>query len=289
LLFILCSLQIDFIRCSPIGIKILDDILGFDKAPCKFLSLSLTLHPLQEHFPEAVRYHNLSSKKEMKCPKQARVVVVIGQSNAANHVLSRTYINKKHLNYFNGKCYELKGSMLGATGKGVSIVPAIASKIESTLPYIFITAAWGGTSVLEWGATNSDLSKYVNKNLKQLQNAGHKLHAVIWLQGEDDNIRNTRPEEYILYFNKMKFQILEGLIDNDGVKFIVTQTTFCGMNGVNIKLRNAQKSLANDKNTFVTEGTDNILTNYRFDLCHLNIFGTEAIAKEISSILNSFN
>ena len=48
-----------------------------------------------------------------------------------------------------------------------------------------------------------------------------------------------------------------------------------------------QLQLGNDKNTYVTEVTDNLGMEYRYDKCHLNELGVEATAKEVSSVLNA--
>jgi hypothetical protein len=302
------SLQTLPIKCSTVGIKILDDILGFDDGgrQCeKFSSI-----PLYDLEPNSIidfidppkldrnpRYHKISLKNKVKCPESAQVILVAGQSNSANHVVSKKYANSQHVNYYDKKCYSLENPVLGATGHNDSVVPAIAAKLKSTSPYIFLTVGWGGTSIIEWGKENSGLSRNVNKNLRELNASGHNLHAVVWIQGESDNGRvqgeiiDDEHFDYAHYFNEMKDQMFEGLDNKGSVKFIVTQTSIC--NGPrDIKLNDIQKSLGRDKNTYVTMVTDSLDLNYRYDVgkgwagCHFNKFGTEEIAKEISSILN---
>ena len=74
----------------------------------------------------------------------------------------------------------------------------------------------------------------------------------------------------------MKSQILKGLKNKDDVKFIVTQTSICAIDqGRNKKLNAQQLQLGNDKNTYVTEVTDNLDQKYRYDGCHYNELGTE--------------
>ena len=68
-------------------------------------------------------------------------------------------------------------------------------------------------------------------------------------------------------------------------KFIVTQTSICGSNRDAI-LNTQQKELAEKGKTLVTNTTDNLDINYRFDNCHFNKFGTEKIASEISKKIN---
>jgi hypothetical protein len=51
-------------------------------------------------------------------------------------------------------------------------------------------------------------------------------------------------------------------------------------------LNSQQKKLAEKDKTLVTNTTDNLDINYRFDNCHFNKFGTEKIASEISKLIN---
>ena len=245
----------------------------------------LFLNILKQDFPENDRYHDLSSKTKIKCSKLAPVILVTGQSNSANHALSEKYENLSHLNYFNGKCYKLSNPVLGAEGNKQSVVPAIASKLQLSSKYIFLTTGWGGTSITSWGNDNSELSEYTNKNLKELNDLGHQLRAVIWIQGTADIHSGIN---YIFYFNKMKSQILKGLENKDDVKFIITKHSICDFDRIDNEINVQKKYLAKkEKNIFFTEVIGNLDSNYRYDGCHFNKFGTEEIAKEISSILNN--
>lgn len=67
-------------------------------------------------------------------------------------------------------------------------------------------------------------------------------------------------------------------------KFIITQTSICNSER-DILLNQQQKKLTEKGKVFVTEVTDSLDINYRFDNCHFNKFGTEMIAKEIASVI----
>ena len=93
--------------------------------------------------------------------------------------------------------------------------------------------------------------------------------------------------DYVKEFKLFQKNLLKGLDKNKikKLKYIITQTSICG----NIRdkvLNNQQKELANEQNITVTNITDNLDINYRFDNCHFNKFGTERIASEISKIIN---
>ena len=232
-------------------------------------------------------------RQKVPCPKSANVILVTGQSNSGNFLHSRKYENKLHVNYSNGSCYVLDNPVLGAQdakpfiGHDVfSIVPAIANKLASKLPYIFLATGWGGPIKL-WTQDESVLSNYTNNELKDLEKKGHSLSAVVWMQGESDSEMVEKKEmDYIHHFNKMKSNILRGLNSKQNVKFVITQSSKCFKNPRGKKLNAQQLQLGKDKNTYVTEVTDNLGSEYRWDNCHLNELGVEATAEEISSVLN---
>ena len=130
------------------------------------------------------------------------------------------------------------------------------------------------------------LVKYVKKNLKELLKK-HQLRYLIWIQGESDNNTDV---DYIKEFNIFRKNLLsdfsfEKLKD---IKWIITQTSICG-NERDYILNNQQKKLAERNKVYVTNVTDNLDINYRFDECHFNKFGTEEIANEIAKIINKHN
>ena len=207
------------------------------------------------------------------------------RTNISNYYNKSKSVISVAINYFNGKCYKLSNPVLGAEGNKQSVVPAIASKLQLSSKYIFLTTGWGGTSITSWGKDNSELSEYTNKNLKELNDLGHQLRAVIWIQGTADIHSGIN---YIFYFNKMKSQILKGLENKDDVKFIITKDSICDFGRMDNEINKQKKYLAKkEKNIFFTEVVGNLDSNYRYDGCHFNKFGTEEIAKEISSILNN--
>ena len=237
-------------------------------------------------FPSRERIQPIKYKKHINVTSNKDIIVLFGQSNSANSVISKEYSKSKHLNYFNKKFYPLSNPALGANGDKDSVAPAIAAKLQSKNPYIFLTNGWGGTSIYDWSHPNSMLVKYVKKNLKELLKK-HQLRYLIWIQGESDNNTDV---DYIKEFNIFRKNLLsdfsfEKLKD---IKWIITQTSICG-NERDYILNNQQKKLAERHKVYVTNVTDNLDINYRFDECHFNKFGTEEIANEIAKIINQHN
>ena len=237
-------------------------------------------------FPSSERIQSVKNKTQVDVSSKRDIIILFGQSNSANSVLSNKYSRSKHFNYFNKKFYFLSNPVLGANGDQDSVAPAIAAKLQSKKPYIFLTNGWGGTSIYDWSHPNSMLVKYVKRNLKDLLKI-HRLKYLIWIQGESDNNTDV---DYIKEFNIFRKNLLSGISNKQlqEAKWIITQTSICGSKRDHI-LNAQQKKLAQRDKVYVTKVTDSLDINYRFDDCHFNKFGTEEIANEISKIINKLN
>jgi len=280
----------EYVRCSTLGDKLFDDILGleFGNQKCREFvkknEKTETNNTNAHIYPKENRYSILEAKKEKVCPSNSDVIVVLGQSNSANHLIYDDYKKNDHLNYFNGNCYSLTDPVLGATGENQSIVPALSSKILSNKPIIFLTNGWSATSITEWSREDSELTSYANKNILEIAKKNN-LKYIIWIQGESDRHKNIDYKDHFLKFKKL---LLKNLTKEkkEHIKFIITQTSIC-RDIRDIKLNKHQKNLGKMKNFYTTEVTDNLDINYRYDGCHFNKFGVELITEEISKIINS--
>ena len=237
-------------------------------------------------FPSRERIQPDRNKTRVDVSSKRDIIILFGQSNSANSVLSNEYFRSKHLNYFNKKFYRLSNPVLGANGDKDSVAPAIAAKLKSKKPYIFLTNGWGGTSIYDWSHPNSMLVKYIKRNLKDLLKI-HRLKYLIWIQGESDNNTDV---DYIREFNIFRDNLFSGISNKQlqKAKWIITQTSICGNKRDHV-LNAQQKKLAQRDKVYITKVTDSLDINYRFDDCHFNKFGTEEIAIEISKIINKLN
>ena len=237
-------------------------------------------------FPSRERIQPDKNKTRVDVSSKRDIIILFGQSNSANSVLSNEYFRSKHLNYFNKKFYRLSNPVLGANGDKDSVAPAIAAKLKSKKPYIFLTNGWGGTSIYDWSHPNSMLVKYIKRNLKDLLKI-HRLKYLIWIQGESDNNTDV---DYIREFNIFRDNLFSGISNKQlqKAKWIITQTSICGNKRDHV-LNAQQKKLAQRDKVYITKVTDSLDINYRFDDCHFNKFGTEKIAIEISKIINKLN
>lgn len=258
-------------------------------------------YPAKWHYLHRNNSH--FKKKEVKCPENKNVILILGQSNAGNHVKSKYYNTEGLINFYLGKCYVLSEPVKGATGHLKSITSAIASKLINKKNYIFINNSWSGTTILDWASNrDSSLTLFSIKELKSIHSIGNTLKYVIWIQGESDsknfgnlNINQAPPfvqtygyeNYYFEAFKILKEKLTSSLQTND-VTFIVAQSTIC--NSIRNKVLNIQQiKLSTFKNIFTLSVPDNLDNFYRYDGCHLNEYGVEKISSEISDLINNLD
>lgn len=253
-------------------------------------------------FDNNLRYSKLIDKELVECGKNKKIILLIGQSNAANHVKSFKYKINQSLNLYNNNCYLLTNPVLGASGTNDNISIAISNYLKKDEKYIFLTAAWGGSSILDWGSNKySYLSSYVSKQLN-FYSKKFQIDTIIWIQGETDsklydNLKiNQGPsffqemgrENYYVEAFKVMLKNLQPYL-NKKTKIILTKTSKCNSKrSENINLQ--QVNISNlSKHYFIIENTDNLDNNFRYDKCHLNEIGVDETARSIANIINAFD
>lgn len=110
------------------------------------------------HYDAVGRLTNFPNKLRVNCPKQTdetAVLLVIGQSNSANHA-EKKYTTKnptKVFNYYEGKCYVASSPLLGATGEEGEFITPLSDKLIANGTYkkvVIISADYGGSSISRW-------------------------------------------------------------------------------------------------------------------------------------------
>ena len=281
-------------RCSNFGIYLLDDIFGLDGVGKACYDLKLALRPDNSNNSptteqKIVYYTETTFKKKKNCPEKSPVILIIGQSNAANSGISSINENKNNLNYNpeDGFCYELSEPVLGATGDRSSITSSIGKKITSDKTIIFLNRSVDGSSIEEWIKFYSlDLNKTLNKILKK-----NYLKTIVWIQGEGETIESSK--HYFKNFEILKSQIFNNLnVKFEDVNFIITRSTYCGSSSeIYIAKKDEmdfQRKLIREKykNVKLLKITDNLDDTYRYDNCHFNIKGIDKISNELALQIN---
>lgn len=280
-------------RCSKVGVYILDDIFGLNgvENSCKseYPNRIYDDVPPQPKTKFTNFNKNLSYKVKRECPKNKSVILIIGQSNAANSGLALIKEDKKNLNFnpADNFCYQLSEPVLGADGThGDSITSSIGKKIKIKDEVIFLNISVGGSSINEWVKWyGSD----VNKSLKFILNENY-LKASVWMQGEAEDFKSSK--NYFKNFMTLKdimFKDLQNQFNNS--LYIITRSTICANREnqeiINLEMeKQRQKIRKNFKNIELLKITDTLDKSYRHDGCHFNRKGIDKISSIIANKIN---
>jgi hypothetical protein len=255
---------------------------------------SLTAGMGSAKYDEFGRLIFFSGKTEVECPAQSAgtgVLLVIGQSNAANHADKK--INTKYpaqvLNYFDGKCYIAASPLLGSTGEDGEFLTPLADQLIDRNIYrnvVIISSAVAGTSVSRW-QEDGDMNQMLMDTLTPIKK--YKVTDVVWHQGESD-YGNTSAKVYEKSFYSLK-RSLKAVGVN--APFFVAVATKCGHNPdwiANNHTAEGQKNLEDNKQIFLAVNTDEMLTNEdrSSDYCHFSESGQFKTAQAYAQVIEKF-
>lgn len=200
------------------------------------------------------------------------VVLVIGQSNGANAAFTYTRAEDPGARAFDrGTCYGLSDPVIGGDGSRGSPWPAFADLFKAHFgrSVTLISAGWGGSSITNWSDGGYD--RVSLSQIRLLQDAGRKVDAVFWQQGEQDEY--TDPAVY-----KAKFAVVMERLRRAGVTapvFVARATLSAGR--LNEPLRQAQDELA--ARPGFAPGPDADSITERFDKYHFTAAGAARAAR----------
>jgi hypothetical protein len=231
-------------------------------------------------------------KREIACPPQTArtmVLLIAGQSNAANSGGQRYEGEAGVINYFAGKCYQAQSPLLGATGISGDSWTLLGNKlVENHLAdqVILIASGMSGTSILKWqaGAPLNAMLRDVIENATK----AYKITQVLWHQCEWDVGGMTRGEY------AEKFMSLAKMIRASGVNapIYVSIATRCDVTDFkwtpNNEISAAQRSLPNARENILQGVNTDVLLGPldRMDDCHFAQSGQEKMAAEWVRILS---
>jgi hypothetical protein len=204
-------------------------------------------------------------KQAVACPVQSAdtaVLLVIGQSNAANHAEKNftTQYPQQVFNYFNGQCYVAASPLLGASGEQGEFITPLADNLITNKVYnsvIIVSSAIGGTSIIHW-QKDGNLNEMLISTLKQLSTQ-YKITEIIWHQGESDFVSATPQKIYINAFNSLLTSLAE---NNITAPVFISISTKCGP-GMERNIYNPGASGVWDQNNSVALGQKKLIDNSR--------------------------
>jgi hypothetical protein len=236
---------------------------------------------LQGSYDEFDRLIAYPNKKAVPCPKQTAdtaVLLVIGQSNSANHAKKRfiTQYPEQVVNYFNGSCHVASSPLLGASGEDGEFITPLADKLIQDGIYqsvVIIASGIAGTPISRW-QRDGDLNEMALAVTRELQTQ-YKITHIIWHQGEADYINKTSMKNYIKSFNSLVETLRES---NVVAPIFISIASKCGGKSAweeNNPTATGQHQLVDNKHIFLGVDTDKLLSavDRQADGCHFGETG----------------
>ena len=205
----------------------------------------------------------LAEAEVRPCPQEGRVIVILGQSNVANNVDVPGTFPADVTNFYDGKCYDARDPLLGASGDGGSVW----SQVAWDGPVTLVPLAFGGSKMARW-RPGGPLWPRLTGALAQLELRGLEPTHIVWHQGESDAMEATDPVAYEANLLAM----LNGLKARTDAQIVVAQASFCRDVG-SPEIVAAQARAAKVTGSVLGPNTDTLGQDMRHDNCHLNEAG----------------
>jgi hypothetical protein len=209
------------------------------------------------------------------------VVLVLGQSNAANHgaLPDGDHLLPAVAVAVDGRCVQVRDPLPGATGAGGSIWSHLAAGQPQGVrgrPWLFSVLAVESTTVDDWTRPDSPLRRQLIDRLAALKRQGLAVDAVFWQQGEADAMNGTSPARY-----GAGLSTLAELLSAGGVSapILLARSTVC-RTPPSVPLRAAVDSLVAARGRWRAGADTDTLAGaaYRPDGCHFSVAGLQAAA-----------
>lgn len=233
-------------------------------------------------------------KREVACPAadaRTAVLVVAGQSNAANHGEPREPgpHGDRVLNVFQGRCWVAASPLLGATGQGGAYWDLLAGRLIDSGRYdrvLIAPFAVDGTWSGRWGRNGKLQAPFV-ETLVQL-NGQYRITHILWHQGESDFLAGISPAVY-----EANITSLSQAIRRVGVSapLYIASATRCRSAPWTPEhpIAQAQRHLARSlPGALPGADADQVWGDAeRFDGCHLSRHGQAAMASQWFDVLSA--
>lgn len=214
-------------------------------------------------------------------PRNTLVLLTFGQSNAANsgnQITETSQQNIYNLNLHDEQCYLARDPLLGPTGTGGSMWLKLAEKIveqEIHDAVLIVPIAVAATKINEWVNERYYFDRISNVQ-SILRSNQLEIDVSLWQQGESDS--GISSNEYYKQFANMAEKMRDIGITAD---IVLAKSTRCrGAENVNIRLA-IDKLVTDYPGLHAGPDADKYYgENYRYDNCHFNGAGLEAMSNE---------
>ncbi|PHV13347.1 sialate O-acetylesterase [Chitinimonas sp. BJB300] len=228
------------------------------------------------------------AKSELVCADLAKqqpvVLLVLGQSNAANHAElgDASYIPLNIVK--DGRCYSSTAPLPGGTGRGASLWPHVSQYLGHQLggrPLVYALIAIESTPIADW-VGNGPLQQHWQQQLGQLAATGLTPSLVLWQQGEADAKAKTSQADYRQALLKLQAALQAAKVS---APIVAAQSTYCpGADGSQV--RAALADLTQHQAGFLPgPDTDDLQGEMRSGGCHFSAIGLRIAAQRWANTL----
>ena len=224
------------------------------------------------------------------CPAERDPIVIAtgGQSNAAN---TNSGADEREpspdvLTFHEGACHLAASPMLGATGGRGSLWPALGDALAARTgrPVVFVNGAVGGTEFTDWLDPRSGYLAALEDRIAGAAAAGMAPDLLLWHQGETDAAVSSGAEESEAKLTALTAALLEAAPGATVYLFRASRCRRGEEGGEPVPfLTEAQTHVAEaDPRIVAGMDTDALGDDFRWDGCHFNSAGREAIVKAVA-------
>ncbi|ANM11339.1 MULTISPECIES: sialate O-acetylesterase [unclassified Rhizobium] len=248
--------------------------------------------PSRYTFDDKERLIGDETKSAVPCPVQTdrtAVLLILGQSNAANDGGQRYRSNygARVVNAFDKRCFVAASPLLGSTDTKGEYWTRLGNELIASGQndnVILAPLAYSGSEVARW-AKGGDLNPVLIDTMKQLQDSGHRVTSVLWVQGEKDLVLGTTTEAYQERFMSMVDTLRQHGVEAPVYISIASKCLEPSNGGFkehipdNVIVR-AQMALAKSGHG-IREGVDSdalLDGDDRYDDCHIGGSGAEKVS-----------
>lgn len=215
-------------------------------------------------------------------PGKTAVIVIHGQSNAANYGNAR-YVARKPVDNFDpatGRCFAAADPLLGADGAGGNFATRLGDILIEAGRYDRVILAPVAVEGASLSVLNNEQAARIENVLAKLRSAGLTPTHFLFQQGEKDAMLTTTQAQYVSQLHQLVRRIRNAGFD---APFYLSQSTKCDVvDPKNVAEVRAGQFAAVDHTLNIRLGpdTDVIANDGRnpFDGCHMNALGTLANA-----------
>jgi len=231
--------------------------------------------------------NDLSDDRVAPCPTDALLVVTGGQSNAANSISTPRDADPAAplFMFVDGACYLLRDPLPATTGGGGSIWSRLGPMLltRTGRPVLFVNGAVGGSRFADWIDPTSPYFGRLQRNVAAAARIAGPVDLVLWHQGETDAALHPGRQRIEADIRAVLTRLLHELPLAPDARVMLYRASRCigegRENGVADIIAAQTAAVAIDPRVIAGPNTDRLGRRQRWDGCHFNEAGAEAVAR----------